>query len=264
MSEATSGTGPGAMRQRILVSDARTCGAGRQPASQNQRRLAENGVFSVAYETASRQFQSSLTGAVNPIGGEITRPSKGAFRMRSEMRGGCGARARSRKPLPGGSGHHVRRHYDRCAGCCRWTGTGRGGVTPARTASQETWPGVEKPRGRTFGQSRGGAPRGERAAISARRARRAFRWQHRNAWRGSQTVAPTGAPPPFICSEVNFLCRPLSALRSRASRRENAMRCSRCPRCALSLCSRVLSIGKRTGENDGRPAKAARSQNPRS
>jgi hypothetical protein len=193
------------MRQRIFVSDARACGAGRQPASQNQRRLVKKGVFSVAYETASRQFQSSLTGAVNPIGGEITRPSKGAFRMRSEMRGGCGARARSRKPLPGGSGHHVRRHYDRCAGCCRWTGTGRGGVTPAWTASQETWPGVEKPRGRTFGQSRGGAPRGERAAISARRARRAFRWQHRDAWRGSEIVAPTGAPPPFICFEAKFL-----------------------------------------------------------
>ena len=252
------------MRQRIFVSDAHTYGAGHQPASQNQRRLVKKGMFSVAYETASKQFQSSLTGDVNPINGQITRPSKGAFRMRSEMRGGCGARAWSRKPLPGGSGHHVRRHYDRCAGCCRWTGTGRGGVTPAWTASQETWPGVEKPRRRTFGQSRGGAPRGERAAISARRARRAFRWQHRNAWRGSETVAPTGARLPSFVWRQYFFCRPFSALRSRASRRENAMRCSRCPRCALSLCSRVLSIGKRTGENDGRSVEAARSQNPRS
>ena len=90
--------------------------------------------------------------------------------MRSEMRGGCGARAWSRKPLPGGSGHHVRRHYDRCAGCCRWTGTGARRVTPPRAASQETWPEVEKPRPRNLGQSRGGAPEGERADRKARAA----------------------------------------------------------------------------------------------
>jgi hypothetical protein len=101
---------------------------------------------------------------------KITRPSKGAFRMRSEMRGGCGARVRSRKPLPGGFGHHVRRYYGRCAGCCRWTGTGARRVTPPRAASQETWPEVEKPRPRNLGQSRGGAPEGERADRKVRAA----------------------------------------------------------------------------------------------
>ena len=88
--------------------------------------------------------------------------------MRSEMRDGCGARARSRKPLPGGFGHHVRRYYGRCAGCCRWTGTGARRVTPPRAASQETWPEAVKPRPRNLGQSRGGAPEGERADRKAR------------------------------------------------------------------------------------------------
>ena len=40
-------------------------------------------------------------------------------------------------------------------------------VTPMRTTSQETWPGAE-PRGQSLGERRGGAPKGERAAISAR------------------------------------------------------------------------------------------------
>src|ERR1700682_147840 len=86
------------------------------------------------------------------------------------MRGGCGACGRARKSLPGGFGDHVRRYYGRCAGCCRWTGTGAKRVTPPRAASQETWPGVEKPRPRNLGQSRGGAPEGERADRKARAA----------------------------------------------------------------------------------------------
>jgi len=86
------------------------------------------------------------------------------------MRGGCGARARSRKPLPGGFGHHVRRYYGRCAGCIRWTGIGARRATPPRAASQETWPEVEKPRPRNLGQNRGGAPEGERAERKARAA----------------------------------------------------------------------------------------------
>jgi hypothetical protein len=90
--------------------------------------------------------------------------------MRSEMRGGCGACGRFRKSLPGGFGHHVRRYYGRCAGCCRWTGTGARRVTPLRAASQETWPEAEKPRPRNLGQSRGGAPEGERADRKARAA----------------------------------------------------------------------------------------------
>ena len=86
------------------------------------------------------------------------------------MRGGCGACGRSRKPLPGGFGHHVRRYYGRCAGCFRWTGTGARRVTPLRAASQETWPEAEMPRPRNLGQSRGGAPEGERADRKARAA----------------------------------------------------------------------------------------------
>jgi len=86
------------------------------------------------------------------------------------MRGGCGACGRFRKPLPGGFGHHVRRYYGRCAGCFRWTGTGARRVTPPRATSQETWPEVEKPRPRNLGQSRGGAPEGERADRKARAA----------------------------------------------------------------------------------------------
>ena len=86
------------------------------------------------------------------------------------MRGGCGACGRSRKPLPGGFGHHVRRYYGRCAGCIRWTGTGARRVTLPRAASQETWPEVEKPRPRNLGQNRGGAPEGERAERKARAA----------------------------------------------------------------------------------------------
>src|SRR4029077_16088622 len=72
-------------------------------------------------------------------------------------------RADRHSPLPGGFGHHVRRYYGRCAGCSRWTWTGKSGERPQTTGSQETWPEVEKPRPRNHGQSRGGAPRGERA-----------------------------------------------------------------------------------------------------
>jgi hypothetical protein len=118
--------------------------------------------------------------------------------MRSEMRGGCGACGRFRKSLPGGFGHHVRRYYGRCAGCCRWTGTGARRVTPLRAASQETWPEAEKPRPRNLGQSRGGAPEGERADRKARAAsadaapvncafRRSaslrFYWRQQHPWR---------------------------------------------------------------------------------
>jgi hypothetical protein len=83
---------------------------------------------------------------------------------------------RPRKPRPGGFGHHVRRYYGRCAGCFRWTGTGARRVTPPRATSQETWPEVEKPRPRNLGQSRGGAPRGERAR-SGRSVQTDFPWR---------------------------------------------------------------------------------------
>jgi len=41
---------------------------------------------------------------------------------------------------------------------------------PPLALSQETWPEVEKPRPRNLGQSRGGAPEGERAERKARAA----------------------------------------------------------------------------------------------
>jgi hypothetical protein len=121
---------------------------------------------------------------------KITRPSK--------ERGGCGACGRSRKPLPGGFGHHVRRYYGRCAGCFRWTGTGARRVMPPRAASQETWPEVEKPGPRNLGQSRGGAPEDERADRKARAASERcgsselrfsalrlplFVWRQQHSWR---------------------------------------------------------------------------------
>jgi hypothetical protein len=49
-------------------------------------------------------------------------------------------------------------------------------LTPPRAASQETWPEVEKPRPRNLGQSRGGAPRGERAR-SGRSVQTDFPWR---------------------------------------------------------------------------------------
>ena len=56
-----------------------------------------------------------------------TRSSKGTFRVRPRRWSECGARARSRKPRPGGSGHHSRRYYGRCGRCSPWTGIGEGG-----------------------------------------------------------------------------------------------------------------------------------------
>ena len=54
------------------------------------------------------------------------------------------ARGGSSLPLSGGSGHHARRHYDRCVGVpCHSTGTEERGITPADITSQEAWPGPE-------------------------------------------------------------------------------------------------------------------------
>jgi len=105
---------------------------------------------------------------------------------------------RSRKPRPGGFGHHVRRYYGRCAGCIRWTGTGARRVTPPRAASQETChkqPGLKsKSRGletstraaaerREASAAEAGGPC-ERMVRGARRARSANGWQRPLAWRG--------------------------------------------------------------------------------
>ena len=105
---------------------------------------------------------------------------------------------RPRKPRPGGFGHHVRRHYDRCAGCFRWTGTGARRVTPPRAASQETChkqPGLKSKSRGLETSDRAAAERREasapeaggpckRTVRGARRARSANGWQQPLAWRG--------------------------------------------------------------------------------
>jgi hypothetical protein len=75
---------------------------------------------------------------------------------------GCGACARSRKPLPGGSGHHALRYYGRGGRCCPCSGLASRRVTPAVRTSHEAWPGAECGC-RSPHESRSGAPEGERA-----------------------------------------------------------------------------------------------------
>ncbi len=53
--------------------------------------------------------------------------SKGTFRVRPRRWSKCGSRGRSRKPSPGGLGHHSRRYYGRRGRCSPWTGIGEGG-----------------------------------------------------------------------------------------------------------------------------------------
>jgi hypothetical protein len=78
----------------------------------------------------------------------------------------------------------------------------RGRVTLAGTKSQETWPGAE-PRGQSLGESRGGAPRGERVPLDAHpRPKREQVATSDCVARIHGTVAPTGAPPPFIFLEA--------------------------------------------------------------
>jgi hypothetical protein len=64
----------------------------------------KSGVISIAYKGRRFQFHLLLTAPTNGCPLRTTHPSKGAFRMRSEMRGGCGVCGRSRKPLPGDPG----------------------------------------------------------------------------------------------------------------------------------------------------------------
>jgi hypothetical protein len=68
-------------------------------------------------------------------------------------------------------------------------------VTPAQTASQETWPEAE-PKAMTspFGESRGGTPTGERIRKGASRAR----------WRGGYGSAFVGVPLPFFSSWLGY------------------------------------------------------------
>jgi hypothetical protein len=55
----------------------------------------------------------------------ISLPYKDVMRsLRMAERDAVPARGGSSPLLSGGFGHHARRHYDRCVGCCHWTGTG--------------------------------------------------------------------------------------------------------------------------------------------
>jgi hypothetical protein len=90
---------------------------------------------------------------------------EGRIRMRSDMWSECGARARCRKPLPGGFGCTPGRHYDRSArSSLHWR---RRGVTPVCIRRfQEALPEAE-PGGNSPGERRGEAPRGERPEKGA-------------------------------------------------------------------------------------------------
>jgi hypothetical protein len=80
---------------------------------------------------------------------------------------GCGACARSRKPLPGGSGHHALRYYGRGGRCCPCTGFASARAIPGARTSREAWPGAECG-SQSPHESRGGTPEGERARKQRR------------------------------------------------------------------------------------------------
>ena len=127
----------------------------------------------------------------------------------------------SRKPLPGGFGHHALRYYGRGGRCCPCTGLASRRVTPAARTSQEAWPGAESG-GQSPDESRSGAPEGERApqAESLRKQRILWRASAPNAdkRRSLRTlvcaadngwIASFGAPLPslFFARAVEFLAR---------------------------------------------------------
>jgi len=85
------------------------------------------------------------------------------FSRHTWARSGSGPRARICSPLPGGSGHHSRRHYDRCGRCCPWTGTGEGGQLPLEPGPRKHGLELSQLCLRAIGESRGGAPEGERS-----------------------------------------------------------------------------------------------------
>jgi hypothetical protein len=57
------------------------------PATQNQPRLVQNRRVFSCLRKRRRQIHSSLTPVTDAVAGQSTRPSKGAFRMRSEDAG---------------------------------------------------------------------------------------------------------------------------------------------------------------------------------
>jgi hypothetical protein len=107
------------------------------------------------------------------------------------MRSECGARARSRKPLPGGSGPPLGRHDDRSP---------RSSVDSRQIeAGNARQIGSQETRELELSQRRMRSPwrvprrSAERRAArdkSRCRARARFRWRHRMVWRGQWKVAP--------------------------------------------------------------------------
>jgi len=104
------------------------------------------------------------------------RSPKGAFRMRSEERSERGARGRSRKPLPGGSGPPLDRHDDRSprssVDCDR-----RKRVTPATPGRRKRGTGAE-PILDASGTASAAAERREASVPES-----TVRWQHLKVWR---------------------------------------------------------------------------------
>ena len=64
------------------------------------------------------------------------------------------------------------RHYDRRARCIAGSATPAGGNPPREPVCHEAWPRLSLGMNSPIGKSRGGTPRGERAALCARRTRK--------------------------------------------------------------------------------------------
>jgi hypothetical protein len=107
------------------------------------------------------------------------------------VRSECGARGRSRKPFPGGSGSPPGRHNDRSprsAVDCRQAEAGN-----ARYARSQEARLLELSQRRMRSPWRVPRRSAERRAArdkSRCRARARFRWRHRMVWRGQWKVAP--------------------------------------------------------------------------
>src|SRR6476620_6036387 len=84
-------------------------------------------------------------------------------------------------------------------------------VTPGESKSQEAWPGVEPAGRKASGQSRGGAPRGERVPPDARRAPSSVLLRKQSEDEGGGTVSgwmrlsALRLPPSFWRGSCNSL-----------------------------------------------------------
>ena len=130
-----------------------------QPAA-SRRHVIQKQRASVAYESA-RHIHSSLTRHVRSLAMQTTRPSKGAFRMRSAVRGygACGGLANRSRAMGTRSSGITSGPRELAA------------LTPGRSSRshrrfQETRPGAEV-RGNSLGENRGGARRRARPAGRA-------------------------------------------------------------------------------------------------